>query len=100
LPSASSPLSLHDALPIFGRSQLILGWSGSLGLSRVGSMGGPPCRRMRSALINVEEFVGVTQGVAEIDDGGSRGRVAPVLRPAPRSEEHTSELQSRGHLVC
>src|SRR5437870_11001170 len=21
-------------------------------------------------------------------------------RPAPRSEEHTSELQSRGHLVC
>src|SRR5207253_4451626 len=23
-----------------------------------------------------------------------------LLPPAPRSEEHTSELQSRGHLVC
>src|SRR5690625_5744074 len=28
------------------------------------------------------------------------GRPATPLRPAPRSEEHTSELQSRGHLVC
>src|SRR5207253_11175688 len=25
---------------------------------------------------------------------------APNLQRAPRSEEHTSELQSRGHLVC
>src|SRR5690625_5872506 len=24
----------------------------------------------------------------------------PPSRPYPRSEEHTSELQSRGHLVC
>src|SRR5207253_9324821 len=24
----------------------------------------------------------------------------PALRALPRSEEHTSELQSRGHLVC
>src|SRR5207253_11246609 len=29
----------------------------------------------------------------------SSGRHARVLRPQ-RSEEHTSELQSRGHLVC
>src|SRR5690625_5505116 len=26
--------------------------------------------------------------------------ILPDLRPCPRSEEHTSELQSRGHLVC
>src|SRR3712207_9166201 len=38
--------------------------------------------------------------------GGARGRVGGrVLRPAgrgaaPRSEEHTSELQSRQYLVC
>src|SRR5437870_10419342 len=24
----------------------------------------------------------------------------PIPGPSPRSEEHTSELQSRGHLVC
>src|SRR5439155_19825780 len=30
-----------------------------------------------------------------------RGRAAPAASPPPaRSEEHTSELQSRGHLVC
>src|SRR5437660_12362595 len=27
-------------------------------------------------------------------------RPAPTSSGAPRSEEHTSELQSRGHLVC
>src|SRR5690625_6561660 len=27
-------------------------------------------------------------------------RVEPVTREQMRSEEHTSELQSRGHLVC
>src|SRR5439155_11967251 len=27
-------------------------------------------------------------------------RIVRVERPPPRSEEHTSELQSRGHLVC
>src|SRR5207253_9203820 len=28
------------------------------------------------------------------------GLLHPVRRPKRRSEEHTSELQSRGHLVC
>src|SRR5439155_17917148 len=33
--------------------------------------------------------------------GGSRGsRLARTRTPGSRSEEHTSELQSRGHLVC
>src|SRR2546429_6166432 len=34
--------------------------------------------------------------------GADRGPDGPPLRPAParRSEEHTSELQSRLHLVC
>src|SRR5437870_8807133 len=30
----------------------------------------------------------------------SAGRAAPPRGRARRSEEHTSELQSRGHLVC
>src|SRR5437870_10720081 len=50
-------LSLHDALPIFARRDLL-----------------PP---------------GVSS--ARLHGGG---------RTIPRSEEHTSELQSRGHLVC
>src|SRR6266702_5416347 len=36
--------------------------------------------------------------------GGRWARDAPARQPSPgyprRSEEHTSELQSRGHLVC
>src|SRR5690625_6032549 len=35
---------------------------------------------------------------ARLDDGALSVRFAPD--PAVRSEEHTSELQSRGHLVC
>src|SRR5690625_6754301 len=31
---------------------------------------------------------------------GSGGPHAPMHSPDTRSEEHTSELQSRGHLVC
>src|SRR5690625_6565268 len=31
---------------------------------------------------------------------GSYAKIAPVLFAKERSEEHTSELQSRGHLVC
>src|SRR2546422_6656076 len=30
----------------------------------------------------------------------ARGRVSPIRRSRRRSEEHTSELQSRLHLVC
>src|SRR5690625_6418575 len=33
-------------------------------------------------------------------DGGRVIRALYYPRSAPRSEEHTSELQSRGHLVC
>src|SRR5438309_11971099 len=53
-------LSLHDALPISGRSPR--GWRWSSGRSRRGASAPMCCR--------------------------------------PRSEEHTSELQSQFHLVC
>src|SRR5207253_7836159 len=48
----------------------------------VGSLGGDEMQRARSG-----EYAGVSEQVVEAD-------------AAPRSEEHTSELQSRGHLVC
>src|SRR5439155_23724317 len=36
----------------------------------------------------------------EIGDRALAERLAVDLERGPRSEEHTSELQSRGHLVC
>src|SRR3712207_8762787 len=65
-------LSLHDALPILpGADRPAAG-----GLPRA-----RPAGRHRR-------------------DGRDRPRHAPDLRRARRSEEHTSELQSRQYLVC
>src|SRR5690606_41057576 len=81
-----SPLSLHDALPISWRPAASFGpWSGAAAVWR---FRGPPsgsggrrslCRRPGSS--------GAGGGCC---DSGRR----------PRSEEHTSELQSRENLVC
>src|SRR5439155_11008442 len=63
-------LSLHDALPI---------------CAAAGGTGRHPQRG----------------GVVAAPAGGWERRCGCGRhRPAPRSEEHTSELQSRGHLVC
>src|SRR3712207_9225576 len=65
-------LSLHDALPISG--------SCSLDSSAGARPGGPP---------------------APGGEGGDGRGVRRPARPGPlRSEEHTSELQSRQYLVC
>src|SRR3712207_8268523 len=42
-----------------------------------------------------EYAAAVVQWVTDLDAGSS-----PPARPAARSEEHTSELQSRQYLVC
>ena len=45
----------------------------------------------------VGEWLGITdRQVRNLRDQG----VLSEVRPGVRSEEHTSELQSRGHLVC
>src|SRR5207253_11404878 len=73
-------LSLHDALPI------------SYACRRSSSLRHGP----RSARDRVDPFriVGRLDHLATFDDH------AHVFGRANRSEEHTSELQSRGHLVC
>src|SRR5439155_24688103 len=65
-------LSLHDALPISATSGVLR----DLGLGCAGQ--------------------GLVEGVG--DQLADRVGHGPVLED--RSEEHTSELQSRGHLVC
>src|SRR2546429_7788842 len=64
-------LSLHDALPISGLARGA--GSGTIPITREGADNAPP--------------------------GSAPGRATP-RRTSLRSEEHTSELQSRLHLVC
>src|SRR5690625_6418030 len=71
-------LSLHDALPISSRDRLQL-FGAYLGRSRPEP--------------SVAGFDRVGDRELLSHDGQRNERVA-------RSEEHTSELQSRGHLVC
>src|SRR3712207_7704148 len=67
-------LSLHDALPISGRHAIRAATSGGTGRGR---------------------FAGSTGS-----NLASGPRLHKMVSPLIRSEEHTSELQSRQYLVC
>src|SRR5690606_41542368 len=89
------PLSLHDALPISGTA------------ANVESISGNDTRRAGIGwLWSVGDATGVSgdgQGVnANVGDdiAGVHPAFNPVRQPDLRSEEHTSELQSRENLVC
>src|SRR5690606_41498190 len=91
LRSASShtayyPLTLHDALPIWALTQHLL----SLGHTQIGYIAGP-----LSHLSLRQRVEGFKLAMAEANDGA-----APAACDSERSEEHTSELQSREKLVC
>src|SRR3712207_8786406 len=74
-------LSLHDALPILG-DWVIVSLAGEDGRMRdVGSWHRDPA--LRTTVARYAEL-----------------RLASIQPDAPRSEEHTSELQSRQYLVC
>src|SRR5439155_8236263 len=82
--TASLPLSLHDALPI-------------------------SCSAWNSDSVELEQVrtrqLGLGRGLVELlgqsrEPRGHRRRQDPLGIRDERSEEHTSELQSRGHLVC
>src|SRR3712207_8100075 len=82
-------LSLHDALPILCHPASVQEDPGVAVVDEEPSLGG-----------------GVDRGVVPGHLGvvhGDRGRVVATdreRRPHGRSEEHTSELQSRQYLVC
>src|SRR5439155_16541250 len=85
-PSPIYTLSLHDALPIYR----ILGGSNSC-----------------TAPINWPNYTQDDRRIVPLiitpfgSFSGSGNDIVPVVENEPnRSEEHTSELQSRGHLVC
>src|SRR5207302_9404788 len=80
-----SPLSLHDALPIYCRA------------SRAPAARGRPRSRSRRLLGAVEVRVLLVErqlGPRAADEQDA------YFDCAKRSEEHTSELQSRENLVC
>src|SRR5207253_10304732 len=89
-----STLSLHDALPISDVAVHVVQteWIGRVRTD------------LRRAL-EVRSAVGHAVRIVAIEIGFPRGqghtaRERHWQRGTARSEEHTSELQSRGHLVC
>src|SRR5690625_6997629 len=86
-PSAFSSLSLHDALPICPPPTRRTGRGRRpRDLHRPGDRRRGGRRRWRTvSIVNTPEN---TRRPEDLPD------------PEDRSEEHTSELQSRGHLVC
>src|SRR3712207_8189283 len=79
-------LSLHDALPIYGRAAC------GGGRSRTGGVG--PGAAGLEALRRVSE-----RAIGRLTTKRAR-RPASRMLQCGRSEEHTSELQSRQYLVC
>src|SRR5690625_3571984 len=91
-----SSLSLHDALPI---SALVhAGWKGTskeILKSTLNEYDGHP------ADLNIIIGISINQSHYEVDEKVIDALDDRYLKDAVvRSEEHTSELQSRGHLVC
>src|SRR5207253_11074185 len=95
----TSTLSLHDALPIWylPGPRILVRHGQSQGYRR------PSACRQKPALFLVI-FGAVFNFISLVGCGLvlplRPGSSSPVGRHCARSEEHTSELQSRGHLVC
>src|SRR5207253_3652527 len=95
-PTDISTLSLHDALPISPASATANTCSTFVGLSSTAAAARP----LRTAS-NAARGSGVyaSDGVA-VPAPRMYCTTRVSIRATSRSEEHTSELQSRGHLVC
>src|SRR5207302_11025575 len=89
-------LSLHDALPIFDGDRAQAGgavWHSALLLDLFESEGGGGFGQGAGG-------VGGDSEILEPADGAGRGGNRIEQEHGERSEEHTSELQSRENLVC
>src|SRR5437870_8958003 len=79
----------------------VLAWKSSGSLGFRGSRKGTPFAAQQAAMnaANLARDHGVRSVEVRVSGPGS-GRESAIRALAARSEEHTSELQSRGHLVC
>src|SRR5207253_10264794 len=96
--SAFSSLSLHDALPILLLLLLIpvIVWLSYRSLAGLG-----PIRRWVAIGLRCLLILLLTLALAELRLRKPNDTTTVFfLVDRSRSEEHTSELQSRGHLVC
>src|SRR5439155_25367566 len=91
-------LSLHDALPIF--------WIRPV--DRASGMPSGAAVRINTEVTDAPTWSGDSQQLLYLSNGklrliprsGGRARDVELDLAGARSEEHTTELQSRGHLVC
>src|SRR5207253_6084693 len=94
-PTSLSPLSLHDALPIFScpnNSDAISDGGIAAQLTRMKARFARFDRLWIARAINSLPVL-VSPCISTVESVEAR-------ESCLRSEEHTSELQSRGHLVC
>src|SRR5690606_42098322 len=87
-PSRIHPLSLHDALPI-----LLLG-----GMMLAPAK--PIAAGILIGLLTVKPHLGLLLPCCLLAGGHWRAAASATVVTLARSEEHTSELQSRENLVC
>src|SRR5207302_6802747 len=91
-----STLSLHDALPISNDIAAFVGLNDSSSLS-VSDITDAAATNLQSGN---NRFTGRQASTATSGDGVGGQVLGVVAAGAARSEEHTSELQSRENLVC
>src|SRR5690606_39277565 len=94
-PTETSPLSLHDALPISSAWPARTSRPAARLFSRQHGAG-----RGRPLGPAHRHFNRPDRAVHDSRRRGLGGRGGPRFHVAGRSEEHTSELQSRENLVC
>src|SRR5690606_41986783 len=92
--AAIHTLSLHDALPIFKKE------IGNIELGM--AQGDIPSLRKNIALLEREapHQLGGKRIVSGMAKEGYQSHIHIIVSRKDRSEEHTSELQSRENLVC
>src|SRR5204863_8027804 len=89
--TATYTLSLHDALPIWGARLLV---------ARIGAVHPRMHMGVHALAGNAIALAQPLQQVAVPAAAAAEGLVLDIGRLPARSEEHTSELQSRRDLVC
>src|SRR5439155_22132137 len=93
-------LSLHDALPISrpSTSEILLAVPGEIEFaSTYSNCREPPFLTLATFLATESAAPGGTKDITMSEHSSTSARESRARR---RSEEHTSELQSRGQLVC